>query len=478
MPTSRTVRCVRLLLLALVGCAVVVGLAPLVTHAHNTLVSSEPADGASLDEPPSEVSFTFDRSVPLETTTITLIDAAGVRTQLSGSRHGPTGDSQVVTPLPTLSPGVVSVRWRLVGADGHAVTGRVQFSITGPPEGAADVDDPVVAVPPPVVIDPADDAEEAFGQFVTPPALRWVLRYASYLAIMAVVGVLVTSAVVWPGAAADPLLRRVVGVGLLATAALAFVQLLVSASDIAAAPPWSAVGQIDPALTTNAGMAFAVRIVLALTMGLVFFRAEPVDAEVGRGAMSILGLGLLGTWAFAGHAASMRWPTLGVLADVAHHAAAATWIAGLAIVAWIVIPRARPDELIATMRRFSTVAAVSVAVLVVTGVVQGVRLVGNPTRLLEAGHGRYLAAKVGIVAVMLVLGNINRRRVERRLDDPVTVRDQAVPLRRAMLAEFAIGLVIVAVTAAMVVAPPSAELAQGQGPTSAGREPGIYYAAS
>ena len=39
------------------------------------------------------------------------------------------GDTEVVTPLPALQPGPVSVRWRLVGADGHPITGRVDFTV-------------------------------------------------------------------------------------------------------------------------------------------------------------------------------------------------------------------------------------------------------------------------------------------------------------------------------------------------------------
>jgi copper transport protein len=151
----------------------------------------------------------------------------------------------------------------------------------------------------------------------------------------------------------------------------------------------------------------------------------------------------------------MRWPEIGVVTDVAHHAAAAAWIAGLAIVGWIVIPTTTPDVLVVAVRRFSRVAAVSVAVLVVTGLIQSVRLVGNPRDLLAADHGRYLAAKLVVLAAMLAVANVNRRRSDRRLDDPTTIEQQLGPLRKAVVAEFAIGLVIVAITAAMVVSPPS-----------------------
>ncbi len=220
------------------------------------------------------------------------------------------------------------------------------------------------------------------------------------------------------------------------------LQLLVVASDISGTAPWSSFGSIDAANTTDAGMALLLRIVLALSMWVVLFQHRIVHREVYWAAVSLPGLGLLATWAFAGHSRSMRWPAVGVAADVAHHAAAAAWIAGLAIVGWIVIPTTKPDVLVPAVRNFSRVAAVSVAVLVATGLVQSVRLVGNPTNLLDVNHGRYLAAKVVVLAAMLGVANLNRRRTETRLDDAATLDRYVGALRRAVLVEFAIGLVV------------------------------------
>ena len=100
--------------------------------AHNSLVSSDPADGATLSVAPTQIVWEFDKSVPLDTLTVTLIDASGARSELAGSVHGAAGDTEVVTPLPALQPGAVSVRWRLVGPDGHPVTGRVDVTIEQP----------------------------------------------------------------------------------------------------------------------------------------------------------------------------------------------------------------------------------------------------------------------------------------------------------------------------------------------------------
>ncbi len=447
--------------------------------AHNSLVSSDPADGATLSVAPTEIVWVFDKSVPLDTLTVTLIDASGARSELAGSVHGAAGDTEVVTPLPALQPGDVSIRWRLVGPDGHPVTGRVDVAITQPAVNAA----PEVATTTPAGADAAPssptaqpseatavDDDEASS---TPSFVRWLLRYGSYLAIMAVVGILLTSAYVWAGAGTHPLLRRILSGSLLATAALGFLQLLVIASDISGDAVWASFGSIDAAMSTDAGMALAIRMVIAIAMWLVLFQHRIDHPDVYWTVVSLPSLGLLATWAFAGHSSSMRWPEMGVITDVAHHAAAAAWIAGLAIVGWIVIPTTAPAVLVVAVRRFSRVAAVSVVVLVVTGLIQAARLVGNPTDLLDADHGRYLAVKLVLLAAMLAVANMNRRRVDTRLDDPATVGQHLGPLRRAVVAEFAIGLAIIAVTAAMVVSPPSTSESASAAPTSSPTE--IFY---
>jgi copper transport protein len=453
----------RLFLFALVLCGVVAtmfGPATGTARAHNSLVSSDPVDGATLPIAPSQIVWVFDKSVPLDTLTVTLIEASGTRTELAGSTHGAGGDTEVVTPLPVLAPGEASVRWRLVGADGHPVTGRVGFVIAEPAGSGLDVattapadlaGTPADATPSTDTTSTLEDDEAAS----TPSVVRWVFRYGSYLAIMAVVGILVTTAAVWVGAGTHPLLRRVLSWSLIATAVLGFLQLLVIAADVSGDGLFEASGSIDAALSTDAGVALAIRIVLAVAMWLVLFQYRDIDPEVHWTAVSFAGLGLLATWSFAGHSSSMRWPEIGIVADVAHHAAAAAWIAGLAIVGWIVIPATTTDVLVPAVRRFSKLAAVCVTVLVVTGLIQTARLVGAPGNLLDNDHGRYLLAKLLVLGAMLWLANLNRHRVNRRLDDTDGVEQHLGAIRKGVVAEFAIGLVIVAITAAMVVSPPA-----------------------
>jgi copper transport protein len=165
---------------------------------------------------------------------------------------------------------------------------------------------------------------------------------------------------------------------------------------------------------------------------------------------------MLGTWAWAGHSATQRWPELGIPVDVTHHAAAALWIAALMIVGVVATRRLAADELTPVVTRLSRAAGISVALIVVTGVVQSLRLVGNPAQLFDAAHGTSLALKLLAVAAMLALAAVNRRRIQAGLGHTTAVTDATVgQLRRSILAELAVGLVVIGITSAMVVSPPA-----------------------
>ena len=88
MPHSYSRRLALAVLAILLIVGTVVGLSPGTALAHNTLLSSDPVDGATLAIAPVQITWTFDNPVPLETMTVTLIDASGARSDLDGSVHG------------------------------------------------------------------------------------------------------------------------------------------------------------------------------------------------------------------------------------------------------------------------------------------------------------------------------------------------------------------------------------------------------
>ena len=103
--------------------------------AHDVLLSSDPADGSTVQTAPPSVTLTFDQPVQDFEPVVTVTGPDGQSYQ-SGS---PTVDSTVVTNAvgPLTAAGEYLIAYRVVSADGHPVVGEVKFQFTGAPAPAA-----------------------------------------------------------------------------------------------------------------------------------------------------------------------------------------------------------------------------------------------------------------------------------------------------------------------------------------------------
>lgn len=117
-----------LAVLALVGLGLFALAAP--ASAHNSLISSNPSNEASIDAGPQTVVLTFDQPVQegqgLNSVAVTGPDG-------KEWQGGPASvESNVVSaPVRELGPkGVYTIGYRVVSADGHPVSGKVTFTLT------------------------------------------------------------------------------------------------------------------------------------------------------------------------------------------------------------------------------------------------------------------------------------------------------------------------------------------------------------
>ncbi|TRW43062.1 copper resistance CopC family protein [Georgenia yuyongxinii] len=139
------VRILRLLLV--LGALLVLPTVP--AAAHDELVSTTPADRATVDVPPGELQLVFSQPVLGVGTQVVVEDPDG---NLIAAGEPQVAGGQVVVPLPDALPaGQYRVRWRVTSGDGHPVTGELRFIATA---GTTAVAAPPVA-PPPVTAAPA-----------------------------------------------------------------------------------------------------------------------------------------------------------------------------------------------------------------------------------------------------------------------------------------------------------------------------------
>jgi putative copper export protein len=149
------------------------------------------------------------------------------------------------------------------------------------------------------------------------------------------------------------------------------------------------------------------------------------------------------------HAASSRVAWIEVAAQWAHLAAFAAWIGGLAALLVALGSRSSPDKA-AAVRRFSQVAAVSLLVVGVTGLLRALDEVAAWSALAATLFGQLVLVKVALLACLAALGAWNRFRAV-----PVAARSLLV-LRRVGRLEIGVaGVVLLASAILTSLVPPA-----------------------
>lgn len=116
--------------------------APSAAFAHAELIASNPADGATLRTPPSEIRLTFSEALQAPFTTVTVTGPNGTQWGLGS----PAVVNTVVTiPVQAQGPaGPYTINYRVLSADGHPVSGTVRFTLTGAAPGSSAAAQPAV----------------------------------------------------------------------------------------------------------------------------------------------------------------------------------------------------------------------------------------------------------------------------------------------------------------------------------------------
>lgn len=156
----------------------------------------------------------------------------------------------------------------------------------------------------------------------------------------------------------------------------------------------------------------------------------------------LAGLAALATAAFTGHAGASEGMAgvVHCLSDTIHLAAAACWLAALVRFV-LAVSRGEAAELTARhLARFAATGSAVVALLVVTGVINGGLIAGwsLPTRSLWTG---LLAAKLALFAAMLGFAALNRWKLTPALERGAPGAPRA--LRRSLAAELGCGITLV-----------------------------------
>jgi putative copper resistance protein D len=302
-------------------------------------------------------------------------------------------------------------------------------------------------------------------------AVRWAHLVACLLVVGAVAVVLLAGREERPTARAWQ--ARVVARArwMALTALLAGVAALAWQAALAEGRPdaaWSPGSLVRIALETTAGHVWIARqallLLLAAFLALGARLEAPIDWLAVRGEMLLLGAAALVLLAASGHAVAVEPGTgLAILVDGLHLLAAGVWIGALVPLAGLLRAagseagaESRPYAVLAA-RRFSRVALVAVAVLLASGAVNAATHVGSVAGLIGTTYGRLLAAKLALLAPVLALAAVNRRRLLPALSGEATAVGRPAMRRLAafLAVESGLALLLLVLVAAMGTTPPA-----------------------
>lgn len=120
---------------AVVAVSLAVSTAP--ASAHASLLSSDPADGETLEEAPEQLVLEFSEELDLPSTQVALVAPSEETVELPPlSVDGNVLIQDVSFP----EPGTYTFSFRIVSADGHPVENSIEFTVSSVPEGQEPAD--------------------------------------------------------------------------------------------------------------------------------------------------------------------------------------------------------------------------------------------------------------------------------------------------------------------------------------------------
>ncbi len=418
----------RALLVALAALAFPAG-----ASAHATLRSTTPHFGHEVQSMPPLIRLHFDQRVKILPGAIHVLN--GVGKDFAGPSH--VVGTNVVASVRPGKPGAYTVRWTAISADSHVVSGVWTFGF---------------GVPAPAI----NAAYGAGGPTTTEHLVRWLW----FLGLALAVGALGFRLICLRGLDVPLALERRIavaaGLGAVVSLQAGIAAFSLRAEDALQLPFGRFLyGDLSPMAATRFGEAFVVMTLgFAFVLALVYLSwlLDRVDFLVPAFVLSV---GLLAGLSLSGHDAvdgGSWWMT--EAADWVHIAAASLWIGGLATMAVLVWPGA-PDLRRAAFARFSRLATVLVALVLIAGTYLSIVRLPHLSDLWSRGYGQVLLVKLALVSVALLWGafhNFVVRPALARGDDGFLTR-----IGRSLVGESLVGMAVLLAAAVLVDSRPPAQ---------------------
>ncbi len=452
-------------------------------HAHATLLQTEPAADSRMEHAPSRVLLSFNERVETVFNSIEVLNQKGERVDSGVPQVTGEGDVLAIG-LRSLNAGQYVVFWRVISLDGHQVQGHFGFGVDSMPPSEGEM-----------TRFPHGSERTTWNSYTSivkwfglvgmvvglgglsfwlwafGPAVHTVQRPAIERAALVRQAEKRIHKILWAAASA-----------FLVSQCLALIDQAMVFTDFPSITALSPLTIWTVVEMTNYGRWWSVRMTASVALvGLCVFGLRSVASRVGKSSafparslllaiiLAVLGSVVLISISLTGHARAVsRWPVLAVGSDWAHLAATTIWIGGLAFL-WITvsIEEGKNEEgtefLLAVATRFSLIARICVAVLVITGIYAAWLHMPNWRSFVSTDYGRVLSIKLLIIVPLFLIGLINWRCVlpalGRYSSEPRVALAQTRRLGALIKAETTLGGAVVLAVAILTGLPPSTAVA-------------------
>ncbi|WP_405628686.1 copper resistance protein CopC [Streptomyces sp. NBC_00016] len=394
------VRMLVLLFLAVTG-ALLAGAGP--ASAHAALTGSDPAQGVVVDKAPTQVSLTFSETVSMNDDSLRVLDPKGTRVD-TGKPSEVSGTTYAVQLHSGLPDGTYTVTYQVVSADSHPVAGAYTFSIGSPSKTSVSVSDQEAG-------GGVVGWLYGFGRYASYAGFIVMAGGAAFVLAcwQRGTGVQVLQRLVvtgWVAMTAATLFLLLLRGSYTSSGKVGDVFDLDLLGEVLQT-------KTGAALVSRLLLLSAAALFIAVLFGAYDKREGEEKRDLTFGLAiggTVVAAGLAASWAMAEHASTGVQPGIAMPVDVLHLLAVATWLGGLTalLVALYRAPADRPVDAPAA-RRFSRLAFGSVLVVVATGTYQSWRQLGSWSAFTDTRYGRLLLLKIGLVALLVGVAWISRR---------------------------------------------------------------------
>ncbi len=434
--------------------------APTAHAVDNSLVSSTPGAGTTVETSPTTIELTFAQPLGPKNTVSMTCGTAGTLVPLGTPIVLADGVSLSVALVSAAPKGDCTAAWVLTDTSLQAAgSGSITFSVAN---------DPVVIAPAPTVASPGEttipaianaasagtDSTSASSDTTESSGTKGPLglfRLFSNLGLAVLFGSLVLIAIAWPEGVEYILTIRFLRTTWLFT----IVSTYLFAGALAASQSGSGIGSAllptgwGDLLDNTPGKAAVVRLVFVAASAYAVMRPErAIDPGTQLPALVPAGIAVV-TMAFSRSEFSLIENATGAV----HALAMAVWLGGLVLLARVVLAGPGEEDLVHAVRGFARIATPALWATVVTGAIQLFQL---DRGALDTSHGLVVIVKTIFVSVMVFVGVAARQFINQRVSRVDTMTAPlATRLRRALGIEALIGVLVLALTSWLLALTPA-----------------------